>query len=65
MLLAIPASLLALAAVLAYSAWAETHFVSSHALILRAAQHKSVRPEVAEYLVARESDRLMRQRGEP
>ena len=63
MLLAIPGSLLVLAAVLAFSAYAEDHLVSSRALIVRVAQHRKVRPEVAEYVVARELERLLHKTG--
>ena len=61
MLLLIPVSLMALAAVLAFSEYAENHLVSSRALILRVAEHRKVTPEVAERLIARESERLMQQ----
>lgn len=60
MLLTIPLSLLVLAAVLAYSEYAENHLVSPQALILRAAHLRKLPPEVAERVIARESERLMR-----
>jgi hypothetical protein len=63
LLLAIPASLLLLAGVLAFTAYAEDRLVSSRALILRVASHRSVRPEVAEHVVARELDRLLARTG--
>jgi hypothetical protein len=59
MLLTIPLALLALCLLLAFTSYAEDHLVSSRALIVRAASHRKVRPEVAERLVARESERLM------
>ena len=61
MLLAIPLSLLVLGAVLAYSAYAENHLVSSRALILHVAHDRKVRPEIAELLIAREYEQLVRQ----
>ncbi len=63
MLLSIPATLLALAALLAFSAYAEERMVSSRALIVRVASSRSSRPEVAEALVAREVERLIQRSG--
>jgi hypothetical protein len=62
-LLAIPASLLVLAGVLAFSAYAEDRLVSSRALIVRVASNRRVRPEVAEHVVTRELDRLLAKTG--
>ncbi len=63
LLLAIPATLAVLVALLAFSAYAENHMVSSRALILRVASNPRSRPEVAEGVVAREVERIMRQGG--
>ena len=60
LLLMIPATLLLLTGLLAFSAYAENHMVSSRALILNAVRSPRSRPEVAEALVAREVDRLLR-----
>ena len=60
LLLMIPATLLLLAGLLAFSAFAENHMVSSRALILNVARRRRSRPEVAEALVARELDRMLR-----
>ena len=60
LLLAIPGTLMLLIALLAFSAYAENHMVSSQALILRVATSRRGRPEVAEGVVAREVDRLLR-----
>ena len=62
LLLAIPGTLMLLIAVLAFSAYAENHMVSSQALILRVASSRRGRPEVAEGVVAREVERLLHQR---
>ena len=56
----IPGTLLMLAGLLAFSAYAENHMVSSRALILNVATSRRSRPEVAEALVAREVERLLR-----
>jgi hypothetical protein len=63
LLLAIPATFLALGALLAYSAYAEAHLISSRALIVRAASHRKVQPEVAEQVVARELERILKTTG--
>jgi hypothetical protein len=62
LLLMIPGTLLLLTGLLAFSAYAENHMVSSQALILRVATSRRGRPEVAEGVVAREIERLLRQR---
>ena len=62
-LLFIPGTLMLLIALLAFSAYAENHMVSSQALILRVATSRRGRPEVAEGVVAREVERLLRQNG--
>jgi hypothetical protein len=63
LLLMIPVTLAILVALLVFSAYAETHMVSSRALILRVAKSPGGRPEVAEGVVAREVERLLKQQG--
>ncbi len=63
LLLALPATLLALAGLLAFSAWVEERLISPQALILSTVRDRRSRPEHAEALVAREVELILSRTG--
>jgi hypothetical protein len=60
-LLAVPATLLLLAAILSLSAWAESRFLCPRSLIVGAARTRRTSPEYVEAFVARQYERLLQE----
>ena len=63
LLLAVPGTTALLAVILALSAAAERRFLSARSLIVGVARARRSTPEVAEVLVARQFERLLRERS--